>query len=292
MMSLADSASGIIAPLLAGLMLAFVGLGGILLVDLVTCSVAVLAVLVVAIPQPQQTEEGRPGTMLQDARYGFRYIWRRVSLLGLQLLFFSFHLFSAAALVLFPAMILARTNDDTVILAAVQSAFGIGGVVGGLLLSTWGGPKRRINGLLLGFIGSSLLGITLLGVGKTLPIWVIAAFLMTFCGAFAYGGNQAIWQAKVIPSVQGRVFAARRLIGQASTPIGMLMGGILASRIFEPMMRDASSAGALLFAPLVGVGPGAGMALLFVLMGLAGATVGVAGYLIPPICNVEHSAGP
>ncbi|MGL4651418.1 MAG: MFS transporter, partial [Caldilineaceae bacterium] len=101
------------------------------------------------------------------------------------------------------------------------------------------------------------------------------------------GSNQAIWQAKVAPDVQGRVFAARRLIAQVTVPLGMIMGGLLADRVFEPLMRDPSSPLALSAERLVGSGPGAGMGLLFVITGLLGALVGVAGYLIPVIRNAE-----
>ena len=55
-----------------------------------------------------------------------------------------------------PAMILARTNENPTLLGSVQSAFGVGGVAGGLLLSTWGGPRRRIHGVLGGMIAGSL----------------------------------------------------------------------------------------------------------------------------------------
>lgn len=289
MLSLAESASGIIAPLLAGFLLAMLGLGGIFFIDIITCAIAVLTMIVVFIPQPPVTAEGAAskGSLLQDAIYGFKYIWKRPSLLGLQTLFFFSNLFGAMSGVLFPAMILARTANNAATLGVVQTAFGVGGVAGGLLMSTWGGPKRRVHGVLLGFIGSSLLGNVLMGIGQTVPIWYVAAFFWVFFIPFLNGSNQAIWQSKVAPDVQGRVFSARRLIAQVSSPLGMLVGGMLADRIFEPMMSNVNSAGAQAFGWLVGTGPGAGMGLLFVIMGTLGALVGVAGYFVRVIRNAE-----
>lgn len=289
MLSLAESAGSIIAPIMAGALLPLIGLGGIMTIDIVTFSLAVLAVLVVYIPQPKRSAEGAEasGSIWRESAYGFRYIWFRPSLLGLQLSFFFSNLFSSIAIVLLPALILARTGNNETVLGFVQSTLGIGGVVGGLLLSTWGGPRRRIHGLLVGFIGISLLGQALLGIGQALPLWAAAGFFMGFFIPFINGSNQAIWQAKVAPDVQGRVFAARRIFAQVTIPLGMLLGGYLADGVFEPLMLNPTSAVARFFEPLVGSGPGAGMGLIFVITGLLGAAVGLAGYVIPVIRNAE-----
>ena len=227
MLSLAESASGIVAPVLAGFLLVAIGIGGIMAIDIITFSLAVIAVLLVHIPQPGRSREGAEAGagIWREAAYGFRYIWRRPSLLGLQASFFFSNLFSSIGIILLPAMILARTGNNETTLGLVQSALGIGGVVGGLLLSTWGGPQRRIHGLLLGFIGISLLGQSLLGIGQALPLWAAAGFFVGFFIPFINGSNQAIWQAKVAPDVQGRVFAARRIFAQVTIPLGFLLGG-------------------------------------------------------------------
>ena len=100
------------------------------------------------------------------------------------------------------------------------------------------------------------------------------------------GSNQAIWQAKVAPDVQGKVFAARRLIAQLSAPVAMLLAGPLADAVFEPAMMPGGALARLL-GPLAGTGPGAGMGLMFVMSGVAGTLVGLGGYLFPAIRRVE-----
>lgn len=288
MLSLAESISGIAAPALAGLLLVAIGINGILIIDIVTFVAAILALLMVAIPQPPRTAEGAEGSgsLWHESIYGFRYILARPSLLGLQMLFFMSNLLGTLGFTLLAPMILARTDSNSVILGTVQSAFGVGGVVGGLLLATWGGPKRRVHGVLLGFIGVSLLGQTLMGLGQILPVWVMAAFFFSAIIPILNGSNQAIWQQKVAPDVQGRVFATRRLIAQITAPLAMLMAGPLADFVFEPGMMAGGSMAAT-FGWLVGTGPGAGMALIFVLSGLLGGFIGIVGYFSPTIRNAE-----
>jgi hypothetical protein len=100
------------------------------------------------------------------------------------------------------------------------------------------------------------------------------------------GSNQAIWQAKVAPDVQGRVFSARRLIAWLTNPISPLIAGTLADYVLEPAMRAPNGLSAL-FGWLVPPGPGAGMGLLIVFGGLGGVLAGLAGYFIYPIRHAE-----
>ncbi len=288
LVSLAESATMIAAPVLAGILLTVIGISGILIIDIVTFVFAVLCVAAVFIPQPQVSETGREaqGSLWRESIYGFQYIWRRKSLLGIQLTFTISNFFFAVGMVLIAPMILARTGNNELALGTVQSFLGVGGVVGAALLSAWGGPKRRIHGVLGGFIFSSLLGHSLMGLGQNVIVWSAAAFFSMLVLPFINGSNQSIWQSKVAPDVQGRVFATRRLIAQISGPLGMLIGGPLADQIFEPAMSIGGRL-APIFGPLVGVGPGAGMALILVFTGILGATAGVVGYATPAIRNAE-----
>jgi MFS transporter, DHA3 family, macrolide efflux protein len=288
LLGLAESASTIAAPVLAGLMLALIGIGGILLIDIVTFLFAVSVLAFIAIPQPKQTDAGEEskGNFWQEVIYGFRYIIARPSLLGLQLTFLVSNFFSGMGMILMNAMILARTHNNEIALATVQTALGIGGVVGGILLSTWGGPKRRVHGVLLGFIWASLFQ-AWLGTGQTLWVWSAAGFLILFSIPIINGSNQAIWQAKVAPDVQGRVFGARRVFAQIVGPLGMALAGPLADWVFEPAMRSQGTLAQAL-GWLFGTGPGAGMGLLITLTGLAGVAVGLIGYTVPAIRQAEE----
>ena len=288
MLALAGNASMIFAPILGAAFYAFIHLDGIFLIDICTLFFAVSLLALVYIPQPPPSAEGEAskGSLWSETLFGFRYIKQRPSLLGLQLVFFFGNFLAEIGFVLLAPMILARTSNDEAALATVMSAFGIGGVVGGLVLSAWGGPKRRVNGVLSGWLLAGLLEMTLLGLGRVMPVWAGCAFLGAMFSVLINSSNQAIWQSKVPPDVQGRVFAVRALIAQIVSPLSMLLAGPLADYVFEPAMADNGAlAGA--FGPLVGTGPGAGMALVLVLAGILTALVAVVGYLIPAIRHVE-----
>jgi DHA3 family macrolide efflux protein-like MFS transporter len=98
--------------------------------------------------------------------------------------------------------------------------------------------------------------------------------------------SQAIWQAKVAPPLQGRVFTARRLIAWLTQPVTPLIAGTLADYVMEPAMGSTGRF-AQIFSGLVGSGPGAGMGLLTVFCCLACMVVGLSGYCLPAIRDLE-----
>ncbi len=299
MLGLVDSATTIFAPIIASFFLGIIGIAGIMLIDIVSFLAAIGTLLFVHIPQPAATAAGAEGkgSLLTESVYGFRYIFARPSLLGLQLVFFFGNFLHGLGFTVLAPMILSRTGNNEMLLGFVQSAFGVGGVIGGVLLAAWGGLKRRVHGVLAGWIISSLFGTVLMGLGQALPVWLAAAFFGAFAVPFINGSNQAIWQSKVAPDVQGRVFASRRLIAQITFPVATVLSGLLADRVFEPGLSSADGSLAATFGPLVGVGPGAGMSLMFIIAGFLTLIVGVVGYLTPVIRNAEdilpdHDARP
>jgi MFS family permease len=288
MTDLAGNTSGIFAPLLAGALLAFIGLGGILTIDIATFVIALGSLLIVHIPQPKATEEGQAsrGSIWKESAYGFRYIFKRPSLLGLQLVFLVGNFFTSMAYTLAPPMILARTDNNSIIFGSVQTAGAIGGVVGGLAMSAWGGSRRKVHGVLGGWAASGVLGIFLLGLGRSLPLWAVASFFGAFFVPLINSSNQAIWQSKVAPDLQGRVFAIRRLIAWFVNPLATLIAGPLADFALEPAMRQGGAlTGA--FGWLSGIGPGAGMALIVMFAGIAATFVGLVGYTVPVVRHAE-----
>jgi len=289
MLSLAETGSNIFAPILAGALLGIIGVNGILMIDLVTLSIAISALLLVHVPQPKVSAEGRQaqGNLLSEALYGFRYIFARRPLLVLQLTFMTGNFLVGVPYAVQAAMILANTGNNERSLAVVNSVGAIGGVLGGLVMSAWGGPKRRVYGVLGGWFIASLLGVVLMGLGRNPWVWATAAFFGTFFIPIINGSNQAIWQAKVPPDLQGKVFSIRRLIAWFVSPAAMLVGGTLADKVLEPAMRVETSPLAISVGWLVGIGPGRGMALLFIIGGIMAAGVCLTGFFIPTLRRAE-----
>lgn len=290
LMSLMDAGPGVLSPLLAGMLLPLIRLDGILLIDVLTFFIAIGALLMVMVPQPERTEEGKAGegSFIKQAAYGFEYIFRRPSLLGLQMIFFFCNLFSGIGMTILVPMILLRTNDNSAVLGAVQSAGAIGMVVGGIGMSIWSGFKRRVNGVLLGWFLTGIFGFAI-GLSNGLPFWVAFMILSSVVAPLVNTSNQAIWQSKVAPDVQGRVFSSRRLIAWFTQPISPLIAGIMADRWLEPVMSGGKGMLPALFSGVVGNSPGSGMALLYASSGVFIALIGLSGYLIPFIRNVETS---
>ncbi len=288
MMSLMEAGPGVVAPLLAGALLPVIGLTGLLSIDVVSFFFAIGALALVFIPQPKQSEEGKAaqGSMLKEAAYGFRYIFTRPSLLGLQLVFFFGNLFSGIAFTVLAPMVLARTNQNSLIFGTVETSGAAGMIIGGVVMSAWGGFKRRVHGVLAGWIYSGIIGTAILGLKFGLPVWVAGMALGALAVPLINGSNQAIWQSKVAPDLQGRVFSARRLIAWFTNPIAPIIGGTMADFVLEPAMRTQSALSGA-FGWLVGTGPGAGMGLMMVFCGLAMSLVGLAGYFVPAIRNAE-----
>ncbi len=288
LMSLMEAGPGVISPILAGALLPLIGLTGILTIDVVTFVFAIGALLVVFIPQPMRTAEGQKGSgnILREAAYGFQYIFQRPSLLGLQLVFLFGNLFTGIGYTVMAPMILARTANNSLIFGSVQSAGAIGAVAGGVIMSGWGGFKRRSHGVLFGWILAGIGGMSLMGIGTGLEVWVPVVVFSNMLIPLINTSNQSIWQSKVAPDVQGRVFSARRLIAWLTQPISPVIAGALADFTLEPAMRTTSSLSNL-FGGLVGTGPGAGMGLLMVFCGVGGSLVGLAGYFIHHIRNAE-----
>jgi len=285
--SILSYGSEIIGPALGAVLYYAIGFTGILLIDLISFAIAISTVLFVHIPQPPVSEAGcqsRAG-IRQELAFGFRYIFARKSLLSLLLLASLFGFAHDIGDSLYSAMILARTNSNAEVLASLEAAAGLGGVTSALLLSAWGGHKRRIHGLLVGMMGAGLSKI-IFGVSQTPLIWIPAQFCSSFNFPWMYSSDRAIWMTKVEPNLQGKVFATHTTISRFTPAIGRLMAGPLADYFFEPAMKPEGNL-APIFGRIFGTNPGAGMALLYVLCALCMLLVGLVGYAFPVLCHVE-----
>lgn len=279
--------SAIIAPALAGVFYPLIGLSGILLIDLVTFAVAIATLFAVHIPQVRgETSDSQfSGSIWKQLGFGFHFVWKNPGLrvlLIISTLFWFAHDFGGAV---YDPMILARTNSNATILGSTASAAGIGGVTGALILSVWGGPKRRIHGMLSGFIGAGV-SKTIFGLGRSPVVWLPAQFCSSLNFPLLGSSETAIWMEKIAPEIQGRVFAANALVLQVVSAIALLIAGPLADRVFEPALQQNDRLASLVQL-IVGTDAGAGIALLYILTSVSLVLVGLGGYLLPALRRVE-----
>jgi MFS transporter, DHA3 family, macrolide efflux protein len=142
-----------------------------------------------------------------------------------------------------------------------------------------------VVGMLAGFIGAGL-SKTVFGLGQSPQIWVPAQFCSSLNFPLLGSSETAIWMTQIAPAQQGRVFAANALVVQVVSAGAALIAGPLAERILEPALVPTGYLADIL-GGVVGTGPGAGMALLFVVCALAMVGVGLGGYCIPALRWVE-----
>jgi MFS family permease len=278
--------ANIIAPALAGTLYYLIGLQGIMAIDLLTFIIAIYLLSLVKIPQPiTNTNTSENNNSWQNLTFGFRYIIKQKSLVMMVIFIIIFYFIDRVISGIESPMILARSDNNTAIFASVHAATAIGGAIGGILLSIWGGFQRRIHGLLLGTILTFTSAIAF-GLSNTPPLWLITTFFAALFWPIIGSSEQSIWLAKIPPEIQGRVFAARFLMTQMPALIALGMTGILADRVFEPAMMPGGSLTPLL-GGLFGTGLGSGMAVQYTLFAVGGVILGLSGYAFAQLRNIE-----
>jgi MFS transporter, DHA3 family, macrolide efflux protein len=257
----AEAFTMLAGPLLGGLLVAFLPIGELLLLDAVSFAAAVLAAMIVAIPQPpgwrnQAAPREPQPSIWRSVRNGFGFIRNRPGLLALLTMFTTWNFLSAFAFVLLAPMATRYWQYDSLaqpianlmiwlgaepdqldaqVLGFMNFFFSGGMLVGGLIMTAWGGFRRRVTGVLLGmFVG----GLAQVAVG--VPMLGVAALGLLINGLaipIANASSQSIWMSKTPPEVQGSVFAARRTIAQITGPLGTAIAGGLAEIVgFVPLI--------------------------------------------------------
>jgi predicted MFS family arabinose efflux permease len=285
LVQLGQAASEILAPALAGVLLGAIRLEGVILIDVATFLFAVATLLLVRFPRPMggAVDAPEPASLWRDLSFGWRYIVARRGLLRLLGFFAAVNFLWGMVGALITPMVLSWTSSEA--LGAIISIAGVGMLAGSLIMSAWGGPRRRIHAV-LGF--EMLSGVCFVLMGLRPSFWLVAAgaFGAHVTIALVYGSNQAIWQSKVEPQIQGRVFAAQQMVARSTTPLAYLLAGPLADRVFNPLLTvDGAWAGGL--GAVLGAGPGRGVGLIFVLMGAIKLAITLLGWLSPALRTVE-----
>jgi MFS transporter, DHA3 family, macrolide efflux protein len=281
---LTGPAAGVLAPTLAGLLYAIIGVVGAISLDLATFAVAIVALVVVRIPMPHRTDEGRAtqASIWREAFDGFRYLGARPALLGLCGCFSVVNFLVLGVLVLDVPYILDRTGNVAV-LGLVMGALNLGAVAGAVTMALWGGTRPRIHTVML---AAAMIGVflALAGVSRGAVSIGASLFLLMFATPFIEAAAFSILQAKIAPDLQGRVFAAVGQITALLRPAAYLLVGPLADSVFEPARRLPLWRRVAWF---VGSGQGAGIGLMFVISGTLALLLILAVYGVPAIRRME-----
>lgn len=276
----------ILGPALAGALIGLIGLPGIIGLDFITFLFAVSVLFFVRFPaytRSQPTGEKRP-SLLQDARYGWQYLRQRPGLFAM-VLFFAFVNFTWALLdPLLTPMVLSFGQPSE--LGLIVSAMGVGIMIGSVLMATWGGFRRKMITVYgFGLLQGSMM--ILMGMRESVALLATAHLLLLVGSPLINGSVQVLLQKKVAHDVQGRVFAAGRMLAMIAIPVAYLLSGPLADHVFNPLLREngvlAGSIG-----QIIGTGAGRGIGLMYILSGaLTLIGTGVA-FFYGPMRRVEH----
>ena len=279
-----QSVDFILSPLLAVPVYLVLGLGAVFVVDFATFGVSIIAIALSVVPQPARALEEGASSLWSEFRYGIKYlVQRRPFVYLICLVSASMFLMPGIGYALATPLALSFSNETGA--AVMMTAFGVGSLVSGLLLTARGGPKRRMNGI-LGAMALAGVGAIVVGLYENLLIATGGVFIIGAGFAFAFWLNRVIWQVKAAPDVLGRVSSLRIMIGIVAQSAGVLAAGPLAESVFGPLMEAggglAGSVGAV-----IGVGADRGMALMYIIAGGTLIGLAVASLIMRPIWRLE-----
>jgi MFS transporter, DHA3 family, macrolide efflux protein len=285
MVQLAVALSQLIAPALAGMLVAAIGGTGALLIDLATFLCALVTLLLVRIPAPEsiRADEVRAASLRHEITYGWTYLTARPGLLGLVVFFALINFLAGLVVVLMTPLVLSIASAT--MLGIVLSIAGSGMFCGGVLMSIWGGTRHRIHGV-LGTLLIAGLCIALAGLQPSIILITGATFGFYLSLPIINSLAITILQSKVEPNIQGRIFAIIQTIAASMLPLAYLLAGPLADQVFAPLLIAggplADSVG-----QIIGAGPGRGIGLLFIVAGMLLMLMAAAGTMYPRIRRVE-----
>jgi DHA3 family macrolide efflux protein-like MFS transporter len=289
-LQMGQAVSAIITPILAGGLYAVIGLKGIIIIDAITYLFAISALLIVHIPQPKKksqliANEGKKPSLLSDVVFGWLTLRSLPGLLGLLIYFASVNFFLNLSTVLSGPLVLSFGSSAD--LGVVQMVSGIAMLIGSLIMSTWGGPQKRKVPALIGFIAIASAGLLISGLESNTWVISIGRVVLLIFIPFASALSQAVFQTKISPEIQGRVFSIRGTISRSMMPLAFIISGPLADRVFNPLMASGGSLNNTLLGNTLGTGPGRGIGLIMVLSCFFLWMASLVAYFHPRIRNLE-----
>jgi MFS transporter, DHA3 family, macrolide efflux protein len=239
----------------------------------------------VRIPRPAApaTQRGSGTAPGREMAAGWAFLRSHPGLMAMLVFFATVNFNFGIIEVVFTPLVLGFA--DSRVLGAILSLGGAGMAAGTVAMAVWGGPRRQIHGVL----GFTMLQGLLLLLGAARPSVVLVGagvFGVLFAMPLIGGCCETIWQRKVPPDLQGRVFSLRATIAGASLPLAYAVAGPVTDRGFEPLMAEGGPLAASV-GQLLGTGPGRGAALLFVVIGGLTLLAVAAGFLYPRLREVE-----
>ena len=258
-------ALNIVTPALGALLISLIPTYGVIAIDVVTALIAVTPLFFVNIPQPVRTEKAvavTPRTVLVDVWEGLKYVFTWKGLLAILIMAMLINFLVNPAFMLMPLLVKNHFQGDAWHLGLMESGWGIGLIVGSLLLSIWGGFKRKVITSMVGLIGMGAFTLLVGFAPATLfGMAVVGMSLAGFMNPIVNGPLMALLQSRVPADKQGRIFTLINSGSAAMMPLGIALAAPVAENL--------------------------GIQAWFLAGGFITVLMGVAGFLIPVIINIE-----
>jgi DHA3 family macrolide efflux protein-like MFS transporter len=219
----------IAVPPLAAVLLEFMPIQSILIIDVATAVIAVLPLFVYSIPKQDMMKDVMTlSSIYSDFREGLSFIWRWTGMMYIWSLALLLKILLIPAFTLLPLYIKDYFGGGAIEYAWIQSANGIGLIVGGLFLGVWGGFEKKILTAMGAYTlaGTGLVAFGLVPSGL-FSIGVATVFLFSTVISIGDASFFAMLQASVPPEMQGRVLMISMSLGAATGPIGLVLAGPL-----------------------------------------------------------------
>jgi len=226
------SGLNIVSAPLGALLLEVLSVQGVLAIDVFSALFAIIPLFFIAIPQPLNKQlsqkENLVGSVWEDFREGLRYVMKWPGLIFIIVMALSINMIITPAFSLLPLLVRGHFGGGAVQLSWINSSFGVGAVVGGLLLSIWGGFKKKVITTQFGLIGLSI-GLAIIGFAPAtlLVVAITGIFVVGFMVPITNGPINAVVQSAVDPAMQGRVFTLIGSLAGAMSPLGLIVAGPL-----------------------------------------------------------------
>jgi MFS transporter, DHA3 family, macrolide efflux protein len=279
MLQLAEGIVSILSPLLGGMLLGILAPSLVILVTVPTFLFAILVLLIVSMPEPRSisTNSLVKKNLWREMAFGWAYITARPGLLSLLIYFATTNFLTGMFALLLTPLVLSLASAQT--LGVVQAIAGVGMVAGSLLMTAWRGPRIRVDVILI-FMLLSGVSILVAGAKPSITCVTLANFVVVFSLPFVVSSSQAIWQTKVPPNLQGKVFGIRRMITQASYPLSYLLVGPITENIAKVTV---------LFENIRTLPAIRGMTFVMFVIGIVLIVVTICGFFYPPLRRLETS---
>jgi len=216
----------VVGPVLGALLISIMPLHGVMLFDVATAAFAVLPLLFLRIPQPKPETMEKGERLFTSLTIAFRFVWQKRGIFYIAALAGFMNFVINPVFVLLPLLVTEHFRAGPLELGWLQSASGIGLVAGGLLLSLWGGFKKKVVTM---YVGGGLQGLALalLGVvpSNLFPVAVATMGANGLLNALYNGATAPVIQTVVPPDMQGRVFTLLGSLCQGVYPISLAIVG-------------------------------------------------------------------